>query len=147
MIQKIVLDTNVVVEGLRSRGGASHKILRWIATGRFDLLMSVPLFFEYQAVLSRPEQLREMAPLKRPDVDLMLGYWAQHCLPVKFHYLWRPQLKDPGDEMVLETAVNGACDYLVTFNLRDFAMAGRLFDLKVVAPAELLELLKGKSDE
>ena len=80
-------------------------------------------------------------------MDLILGYSAQHCVPVKFHYLRRPQLKDPSDEMVLETAVNGACDYLVTFNLRDFAVAGRLFDLKIVEPAELLELLKGRSDE
>ncbi len=143
MTFRIVLDTNVVVAGLRSAGGASHRLLREIAGERFDLLISVPLLFEYESVLNRPDVLSQTG-LKRAEISEVLSFWAAKCTPVKFHYLWRPMLRDSSDEMVLETAVNGGADFLVTFNLRDFAVATNLFNLEVVTPAEFLHYLKVK---
>lgn len=136
-MQRIVLDTNVLVAGLQSRSGASNRILRAVPERRFTLLISVPLFLEYEAVLKRPER-RLVHGLSEDRIDVLLSVWAKLCEPVTLHYLWRPQLRDPKDEMVLETAVNGRCDALVTFNVQDFETAAPKFGVKVMRPADWL---------
>lgn len=136
-MERIVLDTNVLVAGLQSRNGASNRILRAVPEGRFELLLSVPLFLEYEAVLKRPER-RLVHGLSNDQIDILLGVWAKLCKPVTLSYLWRPQLSDPDDEMVLETAVNGGADILVTFNIQDFKTAAPRFGVKVLKPAEWL---------
>lgn len=136
-MQRIVLDTNVLVAGLQSRSGASNLILRVVPERRFTLLISVPLFLEYEAGLKRPER-RLVHGLSENRIDVLLGVWAKLCEPVTLHYLWRPQLRDPKDEMVLETAVNGRCDALVTFNVQDFETAAPKFGVKVMRPADWL---------
>lgn len=132
---RVVIDTNVLVAGLRSRTGLSHQILRQLPGGRFTLLLSVPLLLEYEAVLKREAQ-QLCHGLATADIDVLLGTWAAVATPVTLHYLWRPQLADPQDEMVLETAVNGRADRLITFNVNDFTRAAERFGLRVCTPAD-----------
>ena len=134
---RLVLDTNVVVTAFRSRGGASAELLRQIRRGRARLLATVPLFLEYEAVLSRPDHL---AGLSGKDIGVALDALASFVEPVEPFFLWRPQLRDADDDMVLEAAVNGRADALVTYNLRDFAAATR-FGLYVAKPLTILERL------
>jgi putative PIN family toxin of toxin-antitoxin system len=138
--QRIVLDTNILVAASRSRLGASFALLLALREGRFTALASVPLMLEYEAVLLRPEHLaggNRTAAQTAAFLDAL-------CLlvePVHLHYLWRPQLRDPDDEMVLETALNGRADALVTLNIGDFAAAER-FRLPVMTPATFLRQLQ-----
>lgn len=136
-MQRIVLDTNVIVAGLQSRNGASNRLLRMVPEHRFALLLSVPLFLEYEAVLKRPERQAEHG-LSNERIDTLLAVWARFGVPVNLHYLWRPQLRDAGDEMVLETAVNGRADGLVTFNVQDFKPAASRFGIELLTPAQWL---------
>lgn len=141
MIRKIVLDTSVVVAGLRTRAGAGNAVLRLVARGRLVLLASPPLFLEYEDVLKRPEQ-RLAHGLTLEAVDEFLAGLAALIEPVELHFRWRPQVKDPDDEMVLESAINGQADALVTYNIRDFAEAGEQFKILIVHPADLLKKVK-----
>jgi len=138
-LKSVVLDTNVFVAAARSRNGASFALLAALRLNRFRLLVSVPLFLEYEAVLKRPEQLS--AGQRNPAmVDAFLDALAMRAIPVHMFYLWRPQLRDAADEMVLETALNGRADALVTFNVNDFDAAAK-FALPVHTPAAFLQLL------
>lgn len=134
---KVVLDTNVLVAAARSREGASFVVLRALRHGGFVALASVPLLLEYEAVLKRPEHLQ---PGNRTlaQVDAFLDAFCLHVEAVHLHYLWRPQTRDTADEMVLETALNGQADALVTLNTADFAQAARRFSLRLLTPAEFL---------
>mgnify|MGYP001179313348 CR=1 FL=1 len=133
----IVLDTNVLVAALRSRKGASRVVLQGVLSGRWQAGVSVPLFLEYEDVLCRPECLAAFG-LSRQDVGAFLDGLANVLLPVEISYLWRPQLRDPNDEMVLETAANRAAGHLLTWNVRDFLPAASRFDVRVVTPPEFL---------
>ncbi len=141
MIRKVVLDTSVVVAGLRTRSGAGNAVLRLVANGRIVLLASPPLFLEYEDVLKRPEQ-RLAHGLTLEAVDEFLTELAALIEPVELHFRWRPQVRDPNDEMVLEAAINGRADALVTYNIRDFAEAGERFSIPIVHPADLLKKVK-----
>ena len=103
------------------------------------MLVSVPLFLEYEAVLTRPAHLLE-AKLSIADVTGFLDYLAGLVEPVKLHYLWRPQLGDVADEMVLETAIDGRADCIATFNAGHFYPAAR-FGVEIITPAELMRRL------
>ena len=116
---RAVLDTNVLVAALSSRRGASLALLSLAMDERFTLLASPAIWLEYEAVLKRSE-IVVMHQLSLSDIDDVLNALCSVVVPVKAHYLWRPQLRDPNDEMVLEAAINGAGTHLVTFNLRDF---------------------------
>lgn len=137
----VLLDTNILVAGLSSRNGASHQLLRHCFDGKFEIVASVPLWLEYEATLKRAE-IRKMHGLSVRDIDDLLNNLAVAVRPTALHYLWRPQLSDPGDEMVLETALNGAADALVTFNIGDFKAATDRFGLKLLLPADFLTTLK-----
>lgn len=104
------------------------------------MLVSVPLFLEYEAVLTRPEQLLASG-LSVPAVTGFLDYLASLIEPIQLHYLWRPQLGDVADEMVLETAINGAADCIVTFNTRHFGPAAR-FGIEAIWPEEALRRIR-----
>ena len=127
---QIVLDTNVIVSALRSRRGASSRLLSLTGTGAFDLHLSVPLALEYEAVLTRQ---REELGLSQQDVADVVEALCALAVPHRIYFLWRPYLHDAGDEHVLELAVAARCDYIVTFNRRDFAGAER-FGLGVIDP-------------
>src|SRR4051812_48739949 len=102
--KQIVLDTNVLVAALRSQSGASHKLLLLIDSGKFEINISVPVFLEYEYVL---KQMLTEINLGIEDVDDILDYLARVSNRITIHYLWRPFLSDPKDDMVLELAVAG----------------------------------------
>jgi putative PIN family toxin of toxin-antitoxin system len=122
---RLALDTDVLVAALCSRRGASRAWLRAILTGEATLLLSVPLALQYEAVLTRPGLLTAAGAIAE-QVTTLLDILCAVCQPVEISFLWRPTLRDADDEMVLEVAVNGRADRLLTFNERDFAAAGRL---------------------
>jgi len=132
---RYVVDTDVIVAAMRSPGGASAAILRAARNGRVTLLVSVPLGMEYEAVCSELEH-RLAAGLSEREVEIFLDAVLAMAEPVKTHFLWRPQLRDPGDEMVLEATVNGRADALVTFNVRDFGTAPARFGIDLIIPRE-----------
>ncbi len=136
---RLVLDTNVLVTALCNQEGASHLLIRWALANKIVLLASPALWLEYEAVIKRPE-IRLRHGISLENLDIVLDTLAAHVEPVHLNYLWRPQLRDPNDEMVLETALNGGADALVTFNTRDFADAADRFTLKLVTPAECIKL-------
>jgi len=103
---RAVLDTDVIVAAMRSPDGASAAILREARQGKVTPLVSVPLALEYEAICSRVEH-RLAAGLSESEVQIFLDAVVAMAEPVETHFLWRPQLRDPGDEMVLEAAVNG----------------------------------------
>ena len=132
---RLVLDTDVMVAAFRSDRGASRCLLVSALDGGFDLLVSVPLIVEYEAVLTRPQHLVAIG-LAAAEVNAVLDAVAKVAVPVELRFLWRPRLKDPADEMVLETAVNGNADWLVTFNTRHLADAAGDFGIRVLRPVE-----------
>jgi putative PIN family toxin of toxin-antitoxin system len=138
-MQQWVFDTDVLVAARRSRTGASNALIRRVQSNAFVMLASVPLFLEYEAVLTRAEHLLASG-MTAKQVTGFLDYLAGLVVPVKFHFLWRPQLSDVADEMVLETAINGAADAVVTFNIRHFGPAAR-FGIDVIRPDEALRRL------
>jgi putative PIN family toxin of toxin-antitoxin system len=138
---RAVLDTSVVVAALRSDQGASRVLLVGALERRYRLLVSMPLMLEYEAVMTRSEHL-EAAGVSRGDVQEILDGVASVIEPVRLAYLWRPTLPDPQDDMVLETAMNGRADLLVTLNRRHFEPAASAFAVKVVSPAEAVARLR-----
>ena len=140
---RAVLDSTVLVAALRSDQGASRQLVVAALDRKFTLLLSVPLIIEYESVLTRQEHL-DAAGLRAAEVAVILDSLVAVAEPVRFSFLWRPTLPDPADDMVLETAVNGMADMLVTFDRKHFADATRGFRLRIVKPADALEELRGK---
>ncbi len=127
---------------MRSPAGASAALLLAALQRRLTLCTNVALMLEYEAVCSRAAH-RTAAGLTRKEVDIFLDAIAALVEPVDTHFLWRPQLRDPADEMVLEAAVNGRAQAIVTFNVRDFGTAAARFGVDLLLPREALALLKG----
>lgn len=138
---KVVFDTSIMVAALRSRRGASHRLLELVALGRLRPLVSTSLFLEYEDVLMRPET-RLATEMDAVNVEEFLAAFASAAEGVEVNFRWRPQLTDPNDELVLEAAVNGAADALVTHNVRDFREAAPRFGLRVLLPRQLLKELE-----
>ena len=137
---KSVLDTSVLVSAVRSPAGASAHLVALALRGELEILASVPLFVEYEAVLTRDEHLRA-AGAHVHDIVNLLDALASVVVPVDVTFLWRPQLRDPNDDMVLEAAVNGRAKAVVTFNPRDFAGMTVMFGIEVLLPADLAKRL------
>ena len=140
---RYVLDTNVLVAALRSQKGASRKLLMCVLDGDIAVCASVPLMVEYEAVLTRPEHLAATG-LSVEDTNAILDAFTAIAEPVRFRFVWRPQLGDPADEMVLETAVNGGADRLVTFNIRHLMAAAGRFGIVTMTPPEAWKEIAGK---
>jgi predicted nucleic acid-binding protein len=107
------------------------------------LLISVPLMLEYGAVPTRSEQLEKTGLNARETNVVLDALTAVMDGPVDLRFLWRPRLSDPADEMVLDTAVNGHADRLVTFNLRHLGKAAAEFGIQACAPGEILREIRG----
>ncbi len=137
----VLLDTHVLVAGLTSTKGASHALLVALASAQLRMAASPALWLEYETVL-KCEATRAVHGFSIEQVDSFLSALAVWVEPVSLHYIWRPQLRDPGDEMVLEAAVNARVDALVTHNVKDFSVAAPRFGLAVKTPALALSLLK-----
>jgi putative PIN family toxin of toxin-antitoxin system len=140
-MRRVVLDTDVVVAALRSPSGAAAEVLRRVHAGHLDMLASVTLFTEYEAVLVRDEQLRASG-CSADTMSRVLDELAERVQRVHCWYQWRPQLRDPADEMVLEAAVNGRAEALLSFNRRDFGDAPARFGLVLAAPGPFLRSLR-----
>jgi len=125
-----VLDTSVLVSGLRSNRGASHRLLRLIGIGRFDLHVSVALVLEYEEVLKRKSHELN---LSGPDVDDLLDYLCSVAEHHEIDFLWRPFLRDADDDMLLELAVQSGCKVIITHNVRDFA-GSESFGISAMTP-------------
>ena len=134
------MDTNVVVAGLRSPTGASAALLGNALDGTFTLLLSVALALEYEAVCRDPDQ-RIASGLSEAEVATIVTALCAVAEPVATRFLWRPQQHDPADEMVLEAAVNGTAEVLVTFNRKDFGRAPARFGIALLSPQEALRKL------
>ena len=140
-----VLDTDVLVAAFRSDAGASRWLLEAARVGRFKLLLSVPLMLEYESVLTRPEHLSASGATAE-DLSAVLDELALVGERVELALRLRPMLSDPNDEMVLETAINGGADAIVTFNQRDFRPAARRFRCAVLRPSEAVRYLAQNRD-
>ncbi len=139
---RLVLDTAVVVAAFRSDRGASRRLVMAALDRRIVLLLSVPLMLEYEAVLTRPEH-REETGLTIAETGEVLDALGAVAEPVALRFLWRPQLGDPADEMVLATAINGRANALVTFNLRHLKEPARTFGIRAAPPAEIWREIRG----
>ena len=126
---------------MRSPSGASSALLTLLDSGAGTLLLSVSLVLEYESVCLRAEHRIETG-LTSMEVVKAINALVGLAEPVEIHFRWRPQLRDACDEMVLETAVNGRADYLVTFNARDYGSAPGRFAIEVVSPAEAIRKLR-----
>ena len=140
MPRQIVLDTSVLVAALRSQRGASYEVLARVGGAKFELSISVPLVLEYEAAAKA--QARELG-LTHADIDDVVDYLCSVAHHRQIFYLWRPVLRDPKDDMVLELAVEAGCEAIITHNLRDFSGAER-FGIAVLTPGAFLQQLEGR---
>jgi putative PIN family toxin of toxin-antitoxin system len=131
----------VVVAAMRSPTGASAAIVRLARHAGVTLLVSVALALEYESVCYRPEH-RLAAGLSEDEVNVFVDAIVALAEPVAVHFLWRPQLRDPSDEMVLEAAINGEADALVTFNAKDFGAVPGRFGVDLLLPREVMTRMR-----
>ena len=130
----VVIDTNVIVAALKSRRGASYQLLISLPSGVYRPNLSVPLFIEYESVAKRTGLV---SGLNEQDINDILDYILSQSSIRQIFYLWRPYLKDPLDDLVLEVAVESQSEYIITFNKKDFSGVER-FGIKVVTPQEFM---------
>ena len=139
MRRRIVIDTNVFVSALRSRRGASHRLIMLLNRGHYEINISVPLIVEYEDAAKRIA--REIG-LTHTDIDDILDYICRVGFKRRIHFLWRPFLKDPQDDHLLELAVEAGCDCIVTYNIRDFSGSDQ-FGVRAITPKEFLRKIGG----
>ena len=132
--RRIVLDTNVLVAGLRSRRGVAFRLLTEVGRNRFEIALSVPLVLAYEEVLLRHKAATRLSVT---DIDAVLDYFSSVAHLQEIFFLWRPLLSDPKDDLLLELAVAAGCDAIVTYNVRDFGGA-KAFGVSILEPAFFL---------
>lgn len=133
-VANIIIDTNVLIAALKSKRGSSYKLLISIEDGFYVPNVSVPLFVEYESVAKREGML---VGLSAEDIEAILDYLLSKSSIRKIFYLWRPFLRDPTDDLVLEVAVESQSEYIITFNKKDFRGVDK-FGIKVLTPKEFL---------
>ena len=139
-MKRIVLDTNVLVAAGRSRNGASYRLVERIGPhAGFQLAVSVPLVLEYEMALKRSTELAAV------DVEAIVDYICSVADRQEIYFLWRPFLKDPADEMVLEVAVGAGVDCIVSFNAGDFQGVEEKFGIPVLTPGAFLRVLEAET--
>ncbi len=136
---RVVIDTNVLVSGMRSKRGMSYQFLTFLGGRLYRPVVTVPLVVEYEKSLRDPGT---EVPFDEHDITKYLNYMCSVSDCRKVHFLWRPYLRDPKDDMVLEAAVSGQCEYIVTFNLNDFKGVDK-FGITALTPGNFLRK-KGK---
>jgi putative PIN family toxin of toxin-antitoxin system len=134
----VVLDTNILVSGLRSNQGSAFQILTKLYHQEFTIALSTALILEYEDVLKRPEM---KIPLSFDQIEDVLDYLASIATKPRLYYTWRPAVRDPKDDHLLELAWHARVDYIVTYNIRDFQEARR-FDIEAIRPVEFLQRIK-----
>jgi predicted nucleic acid-binding protein len=139
---RVVFDTSVLVAAARSREGASFALVNSIPAPEFQLCLSVGLYTEWQGVLTRAENLPPGDTAE--DARRYLRYLASQAHLQEIHFLWRPFLADPDDDMILELAFAAGCRYIVTHNVKDFHGSEHL-GVEALLPREYLRLIRKKS--
>ena len=141
MGQRIVIDTNVFVSALRSCRGASYRLLTLVGGVEFEIALSVPLVLEYEDAAKR---MSPATGLSNEEVDDIIDYLCSVAHQQQIYFLWRPVLRDPRDDHVLELAAEAGCEIIVTFNARDF-VGSEQFGVTAITPAEFLRRIGGLS--
>ncbi|HYN60097.1 MAG TPA: putative toxin-antitoxin system toxin component, PIN family [Rubrivivax sp.] len=139
---RVVLDTSVLVAAARSRNGASYQLMSMLPSPDFEMALTVALYTEWQAVLTRPEHRPTGVTVNATLAYLRYLVSLAHLQDV--HFLWRPFLRDPDDDMVLECAVASGSSIIVTHNVKDFQRAVALH-VQAVKPVEFLNLLRSQT--
>lgn len=134
---RVVIDTNVLLSALRSRRGASFRLAQKLGSPQFQPIISPPLCLEYEDVLRRPGLL---SGYTAQDIGNFLDYFLSQCVECRIHFLWRPQLPDPKDDMILELALAGNAFFIITHNTRDFQGVDAL-GIRAVTPNDFLGIL------
>lgn len=135
---RVILDTSVLVAALRSRRGASFRLIELLREGAYEIAITIPLSVEYEAALSRHGA---SLGLRRADATTIVDYLCNVGKRQAIYFLWRPRLRDPDDEFVLEAAIASGCESIVTHNIRDF-VAAKTLGLKVLRPSQFLQELE-----
>ncbi len=137
----VVFDTSVLVAAARSRDGASFALVNSIPSPQFQICLSVSLYSEWQAVLTRPAHL----PPSQTAADALrfLRFLTGNARLQEIFFLWRPFLRDTNDDMILELAVAASCRYIVTHNVKDFYGCEQL-GVEAITPRDFLETLKSQ---
>ncbi|MCY3840666.1 MAG: putative toxin-antitoxin system toxin component, PIN family [Gammaproteobacteria bacterium] len=138
---RVVLDTNVIVAGIRSPTGASAALVEAALQCEFVVVLSVAPASVYEAACCAPDQRIESG-LSEAEVGVVITALCNVAEPVAPRFLWRPQLRDPADEMVLETAINGRANIIATFNRRDFGEAPLRFGIELLSPRDALRRIR-----
>jgi putative PIN family toxin of toxin-antitoxin system len=133
----VVIDTNVIISALRSSKGNSHRLLRLIGDNRFKINLSVPVVLEYESVIKRNLKILSLTD---KSVDVLIDYLCSVAHLWDVHFLWRPLLSDPSDDMILELAVRSGSEYIITWNIDDFKGV-EAFGVKAINAKEFLELI------
>jgi putative PIN family toxin of toxin-antitoxin system len=141
MVPRVVIDTSVFISALRSRRGASYRLLMLIGGKQFEIALSVPLVVEYEDAAKR---MPDATGLEPGEVDDVIDYLCSVAHLQEIHFLWRPALRDARDDHVLELAVEAGCRIIVTHNMKDFVEAER-FGIEAVTPGEFLGRIGGQS--
>ena len=137
-MKKIVVGTSILISALIGSKGPSRELLRQCLQGRYQPLMSNTLFLEYEDVTSRA-QIRKLCPLSHQEIDELLKAFYSVCHWVSIHYLWRPNLRDENDNFLVELAIAGNAEIIVTNNIKDLTNAQLCFDsFDVCQPEQLL---------
>ena len=136
-MKRVVFDTSVIVASLRSRTGASFALLQLVLGQSLKPVLTVPLFLEYEDVLKRPDQMQAHG-LDANAIDRLLTRVAKLGDAVEVFYKWRPQGVDPADEFIIEAAINGRADAIVTFNIRHIELPAQRFGIMTLTPGEFL---------
>ncbi len=135
---RAVIDTNVLVSAIRSKRGASYRLLTTLGEGEWELQYSTTLLLEYEAILARES---DRIGLSRAVIDDILDRVCATGRENRIYFRWRPTLHDPNDEFLLELALRCECEYVVTFNQRHLRTAEH-YRFQVVTPQEFLTIIK-----
>ena len=135
---QIVLDTNIVYSALRSKRGPSYRLLSLLDSNAFEINLSVPLVIEYEGVLKRKQNTLTFSENR---IEQFLNYLCKVGNLHEVFFLWRPILRDPEDDMILELAVRAHCQYIVTYNKQDFIGVEK-FGIQLVTAKEFLQIIK-----
>ena len=137
---RVVLDTNVLYQALRDQGGASYYIFQLIRKQQIELVLSVPVFLEYQEVLLRPATLIDLGR-SAPEIEAFLRFIAYIAKPISIYFLMRPHLRDERDNKFVELAFASNSPFLITSNIRHFTRKTELkFDsFEVVPPSQFVQ--------
>lgn len=138
---KIVCDTNIWLSALTSNQGASYQLVRWLFEQPASIhCISTPFILELEDVFLRPQNLKRMPQFSIEQIKQFIDDICHISWQQSIYYLWRPQIRDPKDDMVLELVCNAQADYLVTYNLKDFRPAAEAFDFVLCSPKHFLQL-------